>query len=91
MCTEGIYTVVSNVSSSTVEATVQGSEKEVAIEKPNIVMEVPHIHVRARPKPHELVWYDWRIQLDLSVVATKPRRFFVKPLRTAMTAIWDMF
>jgi hypothetical protein len=91
MCTEGIYAAVSDVSSSTVEATVQGSEREVAIEKPNIVTEVPRVRVGARPKPHELVWYDWRIHLDLSVAATKPRRFFVKPLRTAMTAIWDMF
>ena len=61
MCMEGIYAAVSDVSSSTVEATVEGSEREVAIEKPDIVTEVPCVRVRARPKPHELVWYDWRI------------------------------
>jgi len=33
MCKEGIYAAVSDVSSSTVEATVEGSEREVAIEK----------------------------------------------------------
>jgi hypothetical protein len=91
MCTEGIYAAVSDVSSSTVEAIVHGSEREVALEQSNIVTEVPRVRVRARPKPHELVWYDWRIQLDLSVAATEPRRFFVKPLRTAVTAIWDRF
>ena len=91
MCMEGIYAAVSDVSSSTIDATVEGSEKEVAIEKPNIVTEVPSVHVRAHPKPHELVWYDWRIQLDLSAAATEPRRFFWKPLRTAVVAIWDRF
>ena len=58
MCTEGIYAAVSDVSSSTVETTVEGSEREVDIEKSDIVTEVPSVHVRARPKPHELVWYD---------------------------------
>ena len=58
MCTEGIYATVSDVSSSTVEVTVEGSEREVAIEKPNIVTKVPSVRVGARPKPHELVWYD---------------------------------
>jgi hypothetical protein len=53
-----IYAAISDVSSSIVEATVQGSKREVAIEKPDIVTEVPRVHVRARPKPHELVWYD---------------------------------
>jgi hypothetical protein len=91
MCTEGIYAAVSDVSSSTVEATIQGSEREVAIEKSDIVTEVPRVRVGARPKPHELVWYDWRIQLDLSVATTEPRRFFMKPLRTAVTTIWDRF
>jgi hypothetical protein len=56
-----LYTVVSDVSSSTVEATVERSEREVVIEKPDIISKVPSIRVRARPKPHELVWYDWRI------------------------------
>jgi hypothetical protein len=37
MCTEGIYATVSDVSSSTTEAIVEGSEREVAIEKPDIV------------------------------------------------------
>jgi hypothetical protein len=49
MCTEGIYAVVYDISSSTVTATMQGSEREVAIEKPDIVMEMPSIRVRARP------------------------------------------
>ena len=87
MCTKGIYVAVSDVSSSTVEATIEGSEREVAIEKPDIVTEVPSVRVEARPKPHELVWYDWRIQLDLSATATEPRRFFWKPLRTAVATI----
>jgi hypothetical protein len=91
MCTEGIYATVSDVSSSTVEATVERSEREVAIEKPDIVMKVPSIRVGARPKPHELVWYDCRIQIDLSAAATEPKRFFWKPLRTAVAAIWDRF
>jgi hypothetical protein len=55
MCTKGIYVAVSNVSSSIVEAIVQGSEREVAIEKPDIVTEVPRVRVGAHPKPHELV------------------------------------
>jgi hypothetical protein len=55
---KGIYAAVSNVSSSTIEATVEGSEREVAIEKPDIVTKVASIRVGARPKPHELVWYD---------------------------------
>jgi hypothetical protein len=80
-----------DVSSSTVEATIQESEREVAIEKPDIVMEVPSVRVGAHPKPHELVWYDGCIQFDLSAAATEPRRFFWKPLRTAMMAIWDRF
>jgi len=91
MCTKGIYATVSNVSSSIVKATIQGSEREVAIEKPNIVTKVPSIRVRACPKPHELVWYDGRIQVNLSAAATKPRRFFWKPLCSAMVAIWDRF
>ena len=91
MCKEGIYAAVSDVSSSTVEATVEGSEREVAIEKTDIVMEVPSVRVRARPKPHELVWYDGCIQFDLSTTATEPRRLFWKPLRTAMMAIRDRF
>ena len=91
MCTEGIYATVSDVSSSTVEATVEGSEREVAIEKTDIVMEVPSVRVGARLKPHELVWYDGCIQFDLSTTATEPRRFFWKPLRTAVVAIWDRF
>jgi hypothetical protein len=82
MCTEGIYAAISDVSSSTVEATVEGSEREVAIEKPNIVMEVPSVRVGARPKPHELIWYDRCIQFDLFAVAIEPKRFFWKPLRT---------
>jgi hypothetical protein len=44
-----MYTVVFDVNSSTVEVTIQGSEREVAIEKPDIVMEVPSVRVRARP------------------------------------------
>jgi hypothetical protein len=88
---EGIYAGVPYVSSSTVEATVKGGEREVAIEKPNIVTEVPSVHVRACSKPHELVWYDWCTQLDLSVAATEPRWFFWKPLRTTVMAIRDMF
>jgi hypothetical protein len=91
MCTEGIYAAVSDVSSSTVEAIVEGSEREMAIEKPDIVTKVPSICVGARPKPHELVWYDGCIQFDLFAAATKPRRFFWKPLHTAMMAIWDRF
>jgi hypothetical protein len=91
MCTKGIYAAISDVSSSTVEATVEGSEREVAIEKPDIVTKVPSVRIGARPKPHELVWYDGCIQFDLSAVATEPRRFFWKPLRTAMMTIWDMF
>ena len=55
MCTEGIYATVSDVSSSTVEVTVEGSEREVAIEKPNIVTEVPSVRVGTRPKPHKLI------------------------------------
>ena len=51
----------SHACSSAIEATIEGSEREVAIEKPDIVTEVPCVRVRARPKPHELVWYDWRI------------------------------
>jgi hypothetical protein len=58
MCTKGIYAAVSNVSSSTIEAIVEGSEREVAIEKPDIATKVASIRVGARPKPHELVWYD---------------------------------
>jgi hypothetical protein len=58
MCTKGIYTGVPYVSSSIVEATVEGGKREVAIEKPNIVTEVPSVCVGACPKPHELVWYD---------------------------------
>ena len=91
MCKEGIYAAVSDVSSSTVEATVEGSEREVAIEKTDIVMEVPSVRVRAHPKPHELVWYDGCIQFDLSTTATEPRRFFWKPLSTIMMAIRDRF
>ena len=55
MCMEGIYAAVSDVSSSTVEATVEGSEREVAIEKPDIVTEVPSVRVGTRPKPHKLI------------------------------------
>jgi hypothetical protein len=88
---EGIYAAVSDVSSITIEAIVEGSEREVAIEKPDIVMKVPSVRVGARPKPHELVWYDGCIQFDLSAAATEPRRFFWKPLCTAMMAIWDRF
>ena len=84
---KGIYAIVSDVSSSTVKATVEGSEREVAIENPDIAMEVPSVRVEAHLKPHELVWYDWRIQLDLSATATEPRRFFWKPLRTAVATI----
>jgi hypothetical protein len=91
MCTKSIYAAVSNVSSSTVEATIQGSEREVAIEKPDIVTKVPSIRVRACPKPHKLVWYDGRIQLNLPAATTKPRRFFWKPLCSTMFAIWDRF
>jgi hypothetical protein len=85
-----LYATVSDVSSSTVEATVERSEREVAIEKPDIISEAPCVHVGARAKPHELVWYDWCIQ-DLSTAATEPRRFFWKPLHTAVVAIWDRF
>jgi hypothetical protein len=88
---EGIYVAVSDVNSGTVEVTVEGSEREVAIEKPDIVMKVPSVCVGARPNPHELVRYDWRIQLDLSAAATEPRRFFWKPLHTTVVAIWDRF
>ena len=91
MCKEGIYATVSDVSSSIVKETVEGSEREVAIEKTDIVMEVPSVRVRARPKPHELVWYDGCIQFNLSTTAIEPRRFFWKPLRTAMMAIQDRF
>jgi hypothetical protein len=87
MCTEGIYAAVSDVNRSTIEATVKGSEREVAIKKHDIVTKVPSIRVGARPKPHELVWYDWHIQLHLSTTATEPRRFFCKPLRTTVVAI----
>ena len=55
MCKEGIYAAVSDVSSSTIDATVEGSEKEVAIEKPDIVTEVPSVRVGTRPKPHKLI------------------------------------
>jgi hypothetical protein len=90
MCTKGIYAGVPHVSSSTIEATVEGSEREVSIEKPNIVAKVPSIRVSgARPKPHELIWYDWFTQLDLSTAAIEPRWFFWKPLRTAVVAIRD--
>ena len=91
MCKEGIYATVSDVSSSIVKETVEGSEREVAIEKIDIVMEVPSVRVGAHPKPHELVWYDGCIQFDLSAAATEPRRFFWKPLNTAVAAIWDRF
>ena len=46
---------------------------------------------RSKQQPHGLGWYDWRIQLDLSAAATEPRRFFRKPLHTAVVAIWDRF
>jgi hypothetical protein len=60
MCTEGIYAGVPHISNSTIEATVEGSEREVSIKKPNILAEVRSIRVGgARIKPHELVWYDW--------------------------------
>ena len=55
MCTEGIYATISDVSSSIVEATTEGSEREVAIEKPDIVTEVPSVRVGTRPKPHKLI------------------------------------
>jgi hypothetical protein len=70
---------------------MEGSEREVAIEKPKIATEVPSIFIRARIKPYELVRYHWFIQLDLPVAEIEPRWFFRKPLRMTVVAIRDMF
>jgi hypothetical protein len=45
VCTEGVYAAVFHACSSAIETTIERSKREMAIEEPNVVMEVLSICV----------------------------------------------
>jgi hypothetical protein len=45
VCTEGVYAAVFHACSSAIEATAERSEREMAIEEPNVVTKVLSIYI----------------------------------------------